>query len=70
MTPGDPLSCAWSAAQSVRYRRPGWDVSIEASVSITATAEVYHVEERTLARLNGDTVADVKHAAVIDRRLC
>jgi hypothetical protein len=70
MTPGDPLSCAWSAEQSSRYQRPGWEVAIRAEVSVRSTVGSFHVEERTVATLNGETVADVKHAAAIDRRLC
>ncbi len=69
ITPGDPLSCAWRAEQSARYQRPGWDVAIESSVSIHADAGAYLVEERLVASLNGETVADVKHHATIARVL-
>ena len=67
--PGDPLSCAWRAEQSARYSRPGWDVAISASVSITCDASVFVVAERLTASLDGDTVADVEHTARIPRRL-
>jgi hypothetical protein len=67
ITPGDPLSCAWAAEQSARYQRPGWDVAIRAEVSVRGAATQFHVEERTLATLNGETVADVRHATAIDR---
>ena len=69
LTPGDPLSGVWRAEQSARYSRPGWDVAIRASVSITSDAAAFTVEERTVARLNGETVADVTHSARIPRRL-
>jgi putative CocE/NonD family hydrolase len=69
MTAGDPSTCAWRAEQSARYQRPGWDVALSSVVSVTATAEDYHIEERTLATLNGETVADVKHAGTIPRQL-
>ena len=69
LTPGDPLSCAWRAEQSSAYRREGWDVAIRAEVAITATATEFHVEERTLATLNGATVADVKHSTRLPRVL-
>jgi putative CocE/NonD family hydrolase len=69
MRAGDPLSCAWDAEQSSRYQRPGWDVSLRASVAVRATAADFHVEERTQATLNGQTVADVKHVTTIARRL-
>ena len=69
MTPGDPLSCVWRAEQSARYQRPGWDVAIRSSVSVRAQAGAYVVEEKLQATLNGETVADVEHRAVIDRQL-
>jgi predicted acyl esterase len=69
MRAGEPLSCAWSAEQSARYQRPGWDVAIHAWVSVSATAGDFTVEERTLATLNGETVADVKHHTTIPRAL-
>jgi hypothetical protein len=69
LKPGDPLSGAWRAEQSARYSRPGWDVAISATVSITSDAAAFAVEERTLATLNGETVADVKHTARIPRHL-
>ena len=69
ITPGDPLSCAWRAEQSARYQRPGWDVAIRSSVSVRADAYAYVVEERLVASLNGETVADVKHHATIPRVL-
>jgi hypothetical protein len=69
MRAGDPLSCAWSAEQSAGMKRPGWDVSIRATVSIRSTASDFLVEERTWASLNGEGVADVKHSATIPRVL-
>lgn len=69
MSEGAPLSCAWSAEQSARYQRPGWDVAIRATVSVRATANDFRVEERTLATLNGESVADVKHTMTIPRLL-
>jgi putative CocE/NonD family hydrolase len=69
MTPGDPSSCVWRAEQSARFQRPGWDVALSATVEVRATATDYVLEERTLATLNGETVADMKHAATIPRDL-
>jgi hypothetical protein len=69
MRAGEPLTCAWRAEQSARYQRPGWDVAIRAEVSVSATARDFIVEERTMASLNGEAVADVKHHAVIPRVL-
>ena len=69
LAPGDPLSCAWRAEQSSSYRREGWEVAIRAEVAVTATAGAFQVEERTLATLNGVTVADVKHTTAIPRVL-
>ncbi len=67
MTVGDPLSCVWRADQASRFQRPGWDVAIKASVSISATATHFRVEERLLATLDGEVVADKKHAEMIPR---
>jgi hypothetical protein len=64
----DPSSCAWSAEQSVRFRRPGWDVSIRAEVEVRASSSHFDVTERTLATLNGETLADVAHRTRIARR--
>jgi hypothetical protein len=69
MSAGEPLSCAWAAEQSAGYRRPGWDVAIRAEVAIRATATDFVVDERTLATLNGEGVADVKHSTTIPRVL-
>jgi putative CocE/NonD family hydrolase len=69
MRAGDPSSCAWDAEQSSRFQRPGWDVAVRGTVSVRATATDFHVEERTLATLNGETVADVKHHTTIPRTL-
>ena len=69
VTPGEPLTCAWTAEQLSRYKRPGWDVAIRSQVTIRATAGDFLVEERTLAELNGETVADMKHQATIPRVL-
>ena len=69
MTAGDPQSCAWSAEQSSRYQRAGWDVSITAEVSIRSTATDFLVNERTLATYNGEVVADKTHATTITRHL-
>jgi putative CocE/NonD family hydrolase len=69
MTAADPLSCAWRAEQSTRLQRPGWDVAICAEVSVRCTAGSYLVEERTVATLNGEIVADMSVNEKIARRL-
>jgi putative CocE/NonD family hydrolase len=69
LNPADPLSCDWKAYQTAGYRRPGWDVALRAEVRVQADATHFHVEERTLATLNGATVADVTHKASIARQL-
>ena len=69
MRPADPTSCVWKAAQWAAYRRPGWDVVIRSEVAISADRAEFHVEERTLATLNGEAVADVEHAHTIPRVL-
>jgi len=67
MTAGAPLTCAWRADQSSGFKRPGWDVHIRSEVSVSATARDFHVEERTLATLNGEVMADAKHTTTIPR---
>jgi putative CocE/NonD family hydrolase len=69
VTAGDPLSCVWRAEQSAGYRRPGWDVAIKAQVDIRGTADAFHLEERTLATLNGEVVLDLRHKETIPRHL-
>ena len=69
MAPGDPESCVWKGEQTARYRRPGWDVAIAAYVTVTATAEAFDVEERTVATLNGETMTDARHRQKIPRNL-
>ncbi len=69
MTSGDPLSCVWRAEQSAGYHREGWDVMVHATVSLSASAESFSVEERTQARLNGETVADMRHSTNLPRHL-
>jgi hypothetical protein len=65
----DPLSCDWQAYQTAGYRRPGWDVALRAEVLVHSDATHFHVQERTLATLNGAVIADVKHKESIARRL-
>lgn len=69
MTPRDPASCIWRADQSSGYRWEGLDVAVRAEVTVTASRADFHVEERTVATLNGATVADVKHTTTIPRAL-
>jgi hypothetical protein len=69
MQAGEPLSCAWRAEQSAGFKRPGWDVTIRAEVSITASATHFEVAERLQASLNGEPMADVARKAEIPRRL-
>jgi putative CocE/NonD family hydrolase len=64
----DPLSCDWRARQDAGYSRPGWDVSIRAEVEVRATASHFQVVERTLATLNGETMADTVHQTSVPRR--
>ena len=63
--PRDPASCRWRGEQSARFARPGWEVSVQAEVTVTATAEAFHVQERTVAMLNGKAVVDRPHATTI-----
>jgi hypothetical protein len=65
----DPLSCAWSAEQSTGFSRPGWDISLRAEVTVGANSSHFHVAERTLATLNGETIADVVHRTAVARHL-
>ena len=67
MTEGYPSSCVWRARQTAGYRRTGWDVAVVAEVTVTATADAFHVEESTVATLNGETLSDRRHAATIHR---
>jgi hypothetical protein len=69
MKSGEPLTCVWRAEQSVGYQRPGWDARLRGWVSVSATASEFLVVERTLATLNGVTVADVEHKTAIPRDL-
>ena len=68
MTAADPLSCVWSAHQSAGFSRPGWDISVRAEVEVRASAGHFHVFERTLATLNGETIADAVHQTAVARR--
>jgi putative CocE/NonD family hydrolase len=69
MTEGDPSSCEWRARQTAGYRRTGWDVAVVAEVTVTATADAFHVEESTVAILNGETLSDRRHGETIARNL-
>jgi putative CocE/NonD family hydrolase len=68
LTAADPLSCVWSAHQSLGFSRPGWEISVRAEVQVRATARHFHVSERTLAKLNGETFADAAHETAVARR--
>jgi uncharacterized protein len=67
MTKGDPLSCVWKAEQSAGFARPGWVVSVKSEITISATATDFHVDERLVATLNGEVVADAPHTSVVRR---
>ncbi len=69
MVPGAPETCVWKAEQTARYQWPGRDVAIAAHVTITATRDAFTVEERTVAKLNGETRADAHHRRTIPRKL-
>jgi uncharacterized protein len=67
MTRGDPSTCVWKAEQTAGFARPGWAVSVKSEITISATPTDFHVEERLIARLNGEVVADAPHTTVIAR---
>lgn len=69
MDAGDPLSCVWRAEQTAGFRRPGWDIALNAEVTIRASATHFQVTERLFASLNGETTADVAHQSEIPRDL-
>jgi predicted acyl esterase len=69
MTEDDPSSCVWRARQTAGYRRTGWDVAVVAEVTVTATADAFHVEESTVATLNGEPLSDRRHSETIARNL-
>jgi hypothetical protein len=67
MTAGDPSSCAWRAWQTAGYHRPGRDIELRAEVEVSATPTHFLVEERLVASLDGELVADVKQTNQIAR---
>lgn len=69
MDASDPESCVWRAEQSIRFQRPGWDVAVNAEVTIRASASHFQVVERTFASLNGEPAADITHRTDIPRVL-
>ncbi len=69
MDAGDPLSCVWRAEQTAGFKRPGWDVALQAEVAIRASATHFQVSERLFASLNGETAADATHQTKIPRHL-
>jgi len=69
MTEGDTSSCVWRAEQTSGFSRAGWTVSLKSLVTLSATPEAFHVEERLTATLNGEVVADAPHATHVPRRL-
>ncbi len=66
--PRHPSSCRWRGEQYARFSRPGWEVAVRAQVTVTADARAFHVEESTVATLNGETVLDRPHVTTIPRR--
>jgi hypothetical protein len=67
MTRGDPTTCVWKADQTAGFARPGWAVSVRSEITISATAGDFHVEERLIAKLNGEVVADAPHISIVKR---
>ncbi|HEX4742830.1 MAG TPA: CocE/NonD family hydrolase [Caulobacteraceae bacterium] len=67
MTKGDPLSCVWKAEQHAGFARAGWVVNVKSEITISATATDFHVDERLVATLNGEVVADTPHTSVVRR---
>jgi putative CocE/NonD family hydrolase len=62
MTAGDPSRCAWRAEQTSLFAWPEGRIALKASVTLTARGEAFHVEEETLATLDGQAVAHVRQA--------
>ncbi|MBV8683119.1 MAG: CocE/NonD family hydrolase [Caulobacteraceae bacterium] len=67
MTEGDPTSCVWKAEQNAGFARPGWVVTVKSEITISATVSDFHVEERLVATLNGEVVADKPHTSIVKR---
>jgi hypothetical protein len=67
MTPGEPSSCVWRAGQTAAFQWAQGAVHVEALVTITAPAGAFHVEEETIATLNGETVAHLRQVTDIPR---
>jgi hypothetical protein len=42
-------------------------VSVKSEITISATATDFHVDERLVATLNGEVVADAPHSSVVRR---
>jgi hypothetical protein len=65
MTAAVASSCLWQAEQTSRYQWPEGAVALTASVAVTARDGAFHVEEETLATLDGATVAHVRQANAV-----
>jgi putative CocE/NonD family hydrolase len=69
MTESDPSTCLWRAEQTAGFARPGWVVKLKSQVAISATGEDFRVEERLVADLNGEVVADVPQTTTVRREM-
>jgi hypothetical protein len=65
----NPAACHWRARQSVRYRRAGWDCTVESEVELASDATHFHVVETLVARRGETEVFRREDANAIPRDL-
>jgi hypothetical protein len=68
MTVGDPASCSWRAEQTSAYRWAQGVAGLKATVAVSASPTAFHVEEETIATLDGAVVAHIRQVNDVPRR--
>jgi hypothetical protein len=68
MTVGDAASCSWRAEQTSAYHWPQGVAGLKATVAVSASATAFHVEEETIATLDGAVVAHIRQVNDVPRR--
>lgn len=66
--PADRTSCRWTVTQNSHYRRADWDCETKVSITMTATATHYRIEEALTAVKDGKPFFERKRSDDIPRR--
>jgi putative CocE/NonD family hydrolase len=69
VTEGDPTSCHMKLDRTSRWKRDGWDCTIQFGADLTSTAEEFHLSEWVIAKKGGVEIFRRETPSTIKRDL-